>query len=144
MKKVIVEIGSSVVRVHKYEDDQSELVLEKEFQFKKNYSPNRGLNFNDEEGLIRLLERVNANYFNYSVEAFATGIFRELSDDQLKELQSESRKRAKIEILIISPEEENYFKKLLLRYSSFGKRADAEEFFLADGIMAAMMAEESN
>jgi len=109
MKKVIVDIGSSTVKVYKYEGQKLELVLSKSFHFKEHYTPERGLHFNDEEGLIRLLERVNANYFNYQIEAVATGVFRKLSQEQLQGLQSESRKRAKIEIKIISHEDENRF-----------------------------------
>jgi hypothetical protein len=109
MKKVIVDIGSSTVKVYKFEDGKSEIVIQKSFNFKDNYSQRMGLHFNDEEGLVRFLERVNANYFNYSIEAYATGIFRQLSAAQLGELQLESRKRAKIEIKILTHEEENYY-----------------------------------
>lgn len=105
MNKVFVDVDSKTVKVYRYEDDKIDLVLEKDIDFLGNFDPIRGLHFNDEEALVRLLERVAANYFAYKIELFARGIFSELKPEFLDPLKSEILKRAKMEMQIVSEDD---------------------------------------
>lgn len=138
MKKIFVDISSNTVKVYKFEDGKLELVISKQFGFRQNFSKQRGLNFNDEEGLVRLLERVNANYFTYQIEVYARGIFRDLSQEQFSELHREAQKRAKADVVIVTEDEERNYLKLA---EKSGLQRLALDDNLVSGIIAYQMEE---
>ena len=102
MNRVFVDVDSKSVKIYKYENGKIDLALEKEIDFLGNFDPIRGLHFNDEEALVRLLERVAANYFAFKIELFARGIFTELKPELLEPLKAEVLKRAKMEMQIVN------------------------------------------
>ncbi|MFA7253717.1 MAG: hypothetical protein WC107_04115 [Patescibacteria group bacterium] len=101
MKRIRVLVDSSGAEVYRVEGQNNIKILEKEIDFAGNYTKSRGLNFNDEEALVRFLERLVANYFDYSVEAYAGGIFSELGDHEIGDLLKEVKKRARIELVVV-------------------------------------------
>lgn len=98
MKKILVKIGPDGVEVYKENETNRELIIQKEIAFSDNFNEIRGLNFNDEEALVRLLERVSANYFDCKIEAEASEFFRHIKPSFLVDLKKEIKRRAKIEI----------------------------------------------
>jgi len=101
MERIVVNIDSRGVRVFGVMGEDRELILEKQIDFAGNYNPSRGLHFNDEEALIRLLERVSANYFNKRIEANVSGVFVKLERRFFEELKREAFKRSKIELQLV-------------------------------------------
>jgi hypothetical protein len=98
MRKVLVDIHSYGVDVYSSENSKIVLLLKKEIPFLENYKVDRGFHFNDEESLVRLMERLATNYFDCKVEAYAREIFEELPRNYFDEIASEVYKRSKIEI----------------------------------------------
>lgn len=98
MRKILVNINSDSVKVYEQNGDIKRLILEKKIFFKDNYSIDRGLNFNDEEALVRLLERVSVNFLNCRIEARIGGFFSEIDERHLKDLFQEVKKRARMDL----------------------------------------------
>jgi hypothetical protein len=107
MSRIIVDIDSSCVKVYEILESKAQLLLTRSFSFKQNFRLDRGIHFNDEEALVRFLERVNANYLAGEIEAYARGIFQELNESQLSDLKDQLRKRARTTLKVLAPEEED-------------------------------------
>ena len=101
MERIVVLVDSAGVKVLSVNGENHELLLEKQIDFLGNYNASRGLHFNDEEALIRLLERISANYFNKKVEARASGIFEKLDRRFFEALKKEAFKRSRIELQLV-------------------------------------------
>lgn len=99
--KVFVEVGSSAVSVFRVTHGEKELILEKKIPFAQNLQEGNILRFNEEEALVRILERISANYFNCQIEAVGTEIICDLDKTYLEALKREIYRRAKIELEII-------------------------------------------
>lgn len=100
MKKVIVEIDSDGVKIYRVEGFKKFLEFEKKIDFLSNYKPEGGLHFNDEEALIRVMERASVNYFNYKIEAVAGGVFAEMPRGYFNEINNEVIRRSRIPITV--------------------------------------------
>jgi len=100
MRKILIDIDSSSVKVYELLAEEKKLILEKKIFFEDNYRPERGLSFNDEEALVRLLERVSVNFLNCKIEAQAKGIFLTIESKYLNELVSEIKKRARVDLML--------------------------------------------
>lgn len=98
MERILVNINSGGVCVLGVRGEEEQIILERQIDFIGNFHPSRGLHFNDEEALIRLLERISANYFDKRIEAKASGIFEKLDRRFFEELKREAFKRSKIEL----------------------------------------------
>ncbi len=98
MERIVVNISNGGVSVLGVREGEEQVILEKSIDFVGNFHPSRGLHFNDEEALIRLLERISANYFDKRIEAKASGIFEKLDRRFFEELKREAFKRSKIEL----------------------------------------------
>ncbi len=108
MKKVLVDVHSRGVDVYSGDESKISLLLHKEIFFKENSHVERGLHFNDEEALVRLMERLAANYFDCKIEAYAREIFKMLPKNYFDELQAEIYKRSKINLMLADEEHDSF------------------------------------
>jgi len=103
----IIEIGSNNTKIHIYKEEK--LIYEKTItiEFKKNYQIKKQIN---EEDLNKLYEVIkNALTYTNNVNIYGCSIFRNISNEELDEINKKIYEKFKLEIQIVSQEDEaNY------------------------------------
>lgn len=103
----IIEIGSNNIKIHIYKEEK--LIYEKTItiEFKKNYQIKKQIN---EEDLNKLYEVIkNALTYTNNVNIYGCSIFRNISNEELDEINKKIYEKFKLEIQVVSQEDEaNY------------------------------------
>ena len=103
----IIEIGSNNTKIHIYKEEK--LIYEKTItiEFKKNYQIKKQIN---EEDLNKLYEVIkNAITYTNNVNIYGCSIFRNISNEELDEINKKIYEKFKLEIQVVSQEDEaNY------------------------------------
>jgi hypothetical protein len=105
MKKIIVEVGSTVTKFDKYDGKNIERISSKTIEFKKNYKKNNKLNDEDIKTLIRLVNELQ-EYYN-DIYVCGTSIFRSLPARQRDQFLNRFYNETKIVFEIIDQNREN-------------------------------------
>ncbi len=105
MNKIIVEVGSTCTKVHKFDGDHIEKLEGKTIQFKKNYNEDKKLRESD---IVELISSINdLKCISQDIYVCGTSIFRTLNDTQRKEFLNRFKNETGYEFNIISQEKEN-------------------------------------
>ncbi len=107
MNKIIVEVGSTVTKIDKYDGEKVKRIQEKTIFFKKHYQEDKKLRTSDLEDLISIINELRKEYQNIYV--CGTSIFRELKEAEKEEFLDRFKKETGLEFHIISQEEEGDF-----------------------------------
>ena len=103
----IIEIGSNNTKIHIYKEKK--LIYEKTItiEFKKNYQIKKQIN---EEDLNKLYEVIkNALTYTNNVNIYGCSIFRNISNEELDEINKKIYEKFKLKIQVVSQEDEaNY------------------------------------
>lgn len=103
----IIESGSNNTKIHIYKEEK--LIYEKTItiEFKKNYQIKKQIN---EEDLNKLYEVIkNALTYTNNVNIYGCSIFRNISNEELDEINKKIYEKFKLEIQVVSQEDEaNY------------------------------------
>lgn len=110
MKEFYIDLGSSTIKVYKYEE---ELVLleEHSIYFKNDFSKEDGISKENKEALFAYFTELQKKYgFTYTnTHIYVTGIFRELSYLKKQELVRDFNEKKDLHFNIISHGIENYY-----------------------------------
>ena len=103
----IIEIGSNNTKIHVYKDD--ELLYEKTttIEFKKNYNKDKKISLDDLEKLYQVIEK--AFEYTSDVHIYGCSIFRNLTDEELKDVNDMVYGKYNLNIEVVSQEEEASF-----------------------------------
>ncbi len=105
MNKIIVEVGSTCTKVHKFDGDHIEKLEGKTIQFKKNYNEDKKLRESD---IVELISSINdLKCISQDIYVCGTSIFRTLNDTERKEFLNRFKNETGYEFNIISQEKEN-------------------------------------
>ena len=105
MEKIIIEVGSTVTKVDKYDGHTMERIEDITIFFKKNYSINKKILDTDLESLVNCINKTKEKY-EY-IYVCGTSIFRNLSDEEKAEVRSKIKEATGCDFHIISQEEES-------------------------------------
>ena len=107
------DIGSSTIKLYKY-IKELEQIKEKSIPFKKNYTEN-GVNIDHINELMKFMKQLKEEYHlnRENTQIYPTGIWRNIPEKQLKEIQNEFLKLDLIFYVISHEEENNYFEKAM-------------------------------
>ena len=105
MDKIIVEVGSTVTKIDRYDGDKINRLNSITIQFKKNYSKDKKLDVNDVEQLINVINDLKE--ISTDIYICGTSIFRSLEDAQRKEFLNYFKEKTGYDFDIISQEKEN-------------------------------------
>lgn len=103
----IIEIGSNNTKTHIYEDEKLVYENTTTIEFKKNYKIENKINDND----VNLLYNVINNALNYTknINIYRCSIFRNISKEELKEINNQLNYKYGLKIEVVSQEDEaNY------------------------------------
>lgn len=107
MEKIVVEVGSTVVKASKVKENKINKLTGKTIEFKKHYMENNTLNENDIQELIEYVNQLKQ--ISSEIYVCGTSIFRELEDKDKKTFLKTFSNATGIEFNIISQEEERDF-----------------------------------
>ena len=107
MDKIIIEVGSTVTKVDKYDGKQVKRLKEITIFFKKHYKEDGKIRTSDLEELIKMIEELKKEYQNIYV--CGTSIFRDLKENEKEEFLRVFKQKTGFEFHIISQEEEGNF-----------------------------------
>ena len=104
MKVSIIEIGSNNTKTHVYEGN--DLIYENNttIEFKKNYKMQNKIQESDLEKLYKVIE--NALKYTDNVHIYGCSIFRNITKEELEEINEEIEKRFNLKIEVVSQEDE--------------------------------------
>jgi len=105
MKKIIIEVGSTVTKVDLFNGEILERMPGITIHFKKNYDKEKILR---EEDINLLIERINElKDITDNIYVCGTSIFRVLKEDELEKFLTDFKNRTNLEFHVISQEQEN-------------------------------------
>lgn len=104
MKVSIIEIGSNNTKTHVYEEDSLVYENNTTIEFKKNYKMQNKIQKSDLEKLYEVIE--NALKYTDNVHIYGCSIFRNITKEELEEINKEIEKRFNLKIEVVSQEDE--------------------------------------
>jgi exopolyphosphatase/pppGpp-phosphohydrolase len=79
-KKILIDVGSSTVKVYKQLDEESvELLFTKSIGFKTGFEPEKGITEESLQELFNVINKIQTKYKDYTIKLYATALFRRLS-----------------------------------------------------------------
>lgn len=105
MDKIIVEVGSTCIKVDKFDGNNIERLEGKTIQFKKHYHEDKKLRESDVEELIKSIN--NLKTISSQIYVCGTSIFRSLNEKERKEFLSKFKNETGYDFTIIPQEKEN-------------------------------------
>lgn len=109
MEKILLDIGSSTIKVYKYSGQKLSLLLQRSIFFKENFDPEGGISPESKKELFELLDAIKAQNRNAQIKIYATGIFRKLAPATKTDFIDEVFLRTGLYFNIISQELENFY-----------------------------------
>lgn len=109
MKKrfAIIEIGSTNTKTHVYEDGKEIFGKSETIEFKKNYKEAKKIIESDLEKLYKIIEV--AKEYTDNVHIYGCSIFRNITEEELKEVNNTIKDKYGIEVEVVSQEDEAYY-----------------------------------
>ncbi len=108
MKKLaIIEIGSNNTKTHVYDDEKIIFENNTTIEFKKNYQKENKIDNNDLKKLFEIIETI-LNYTD-NIHVYGCSIFRNISKEELNDINIEMKKLFNLEIEVVSQEDEAYY-----------------------------------
>lgn len=108
--KYYFDIGSSTIKLYKYENKNLELIKEKSINFKQFFSNSDGISNNNYNKLLKCINSLGKenNLNKENTKIIATGIWRKIPDKQLTNLKSDFR-NLNLEFNVITHEQESFY-----------------------------------
>lgn len=103
----IIEIGSNNTKTHVYENDEIVYENNTTIEFKKNYQIDYKINRMDLDKLFKIIEK--ALEYTHNVHVYGCSIFRNISLEELNEINLEIKNKFNLEIEVVSQEDEAKF-----------------------------------
>ena len=107
----IIEIGSNNTKTHIYIDEEMIYENTTTIEFKKNYKNENKVNEKDLNELYKIID--NALSYTKNVDIYGCSIFRNISKEELNEINEKIYNKFGLEIQVVSQEDE-------ANYTAFG------------------------
>lgn len=112
--RVLIDIGSSTVKVYRSAEDKLQHLFQKSIFFKDGFNPDTGISQTNKKELLKLIEQVKKNNKDDLIKIYATGIFRKLNERKRKSLIDELFTKTGLFFNIISQDLENFYLEMAL------------------------------
>jgi len=123
--KILIDIGSSTVKVYKMDGFSLSIILSKSIPFKKDFDPKTGISKESKIQLFGLIEKVRLDNKNFTIKIFATAIFRKMNQKTYAKFAEDFFVKTKVKFRVISQKLENEY----LKEALIGKY-DGKEIYL--------------
>lgn len=126
VKKVLIDVGSSTLKIYEARGSSLKLVITRSIPFKQDFDPEKGISDVNKKALIELLIEVKRKYKNTPIKLYATALWRQLSGRARREFVDEIFERTGLFFNIITHDLESFY----LQVALTGKYSEAKESFL--------------
>lgn len=110
MERVIIDIGSGNIKSYTVDENKKVTPLyQKNIMFKAHFSKEKGIDEKDKEELIKGIKDIKKLSDGKPISAYATSVFRMLSEKQLSSLRIDLIRETGLGINVISPEQEEIY-----------------------------------
>lgn len=109
MERVLLDIGSSTVKVYLLSNSTLENTFNKTIKFKDNYKAKLGVSEKDKKELFELIESLQEQNKSTPIKIYATAFFRKLPEVQRRDLTDEVFIRTGLFFNIISHDSESFY-----------------------------------
>lgn len=109
MKKILIDVGSSTVKVYEFFNEQLTLIFQQSILFKNDFDSEKGISQQSKQELFEVLKTIKLKNPEISIEIYATEIFRKLSPIIQQEFIKEVLQTTGLHFNIISQEQESRF-----------------------------------
>lgn len=112
--KVLIDVGSSTIKVHKYVSKKLELLIQRTINFKDGFDSEIGITQVAKKELFELVESIKEKNKEALIKIYATGIFRKLSKEAQISFIDEFFLRTGLFFNVISQDLENFYLEMAL------------------------------
>jgi exopolyphosphatase/pppGpp-phosphohydrolase len=110
MRKIIIDIGSSTVKVYGFSACEELNLLEtKSFSFKEGFDPKVGITEKNKRSLFDYVNKITSKYINVPLKVYATALFRKCTVSVQRSLSDEFFRKTGQLFNIISHELEGHY-----------------------------------
>ena len=81
MTKILIDIGSSTIKVHKHAQEKTDLLVQRSILFKDGFDPEGGISPSAKKELFELIDSVKEENKEAQIRIYTTGIFRKLTNE---------------------------------------------------------------
>jgi len=114
MSKILVDIGSSTIKVYKYTQEEVSLLVQRTIPFKDGFDPEGGISASAKKELFELIDSIKGENKSHPIKIYATGIFRKLTDSARISFIDEFFEKTGLFFNIISQDLENFYLEMAL------------------------------
>lgn len=111
---ILIDIGSSTVKVYKWKKKSLSLLFVKSIPFKKDFNSKTGISKSSILALHKLMQEIKRDNENLPIKIYATAIFRKFEKPALNKFKQDFHKQTKIRFNIISQRQENKYLEMAL------------------------------
>lgn len=108
-KKILIDVGSSTIKVYKQDSGHLTQILSRSIPFKTDFDPNRGISESNKKELYELVSEIVKNNPETTIKLYATAIFRKIEKETINKFIDEFFLRTGLYFNIISQDLESYY-----------------------------------
>lgn len=109
MKKILIDIGSSTIKVYTHSKEALTLLVQRSIAFKEGFDPEGGISEKAKKELFELIESIKKQNKEDLIKLYATGIFRKLIPEARMSFVDEFFLRTGLFFNIISQDMESFY-----------------------------------
>lgn len=114
MEKILIDIGSSTIKVYKLSSGKLKPLIQRSIPFKEDFDPEGGISQSAKKELFELIDSVKEENKESAIKVYATGIFRKLTNETRISFIDEFFERTGLFFNIISQDLENFYLEMAL------------------------------
>lgn len=114
MDKILIDIGSSTIKVYKHSLEKLNLLVQRSINFKEEFDPEGGISALSKKELFELIDSIKEENKKCLIKTYATGIFRSLTNEARIAFIDELFARTGLFFNIISQDLENFYLEMAL------------------------------
>ncbi len=119
-KRILVDVGSSTVKVYKNGTSSPKLIFSKSIPFKEGFDPDKGLTLENKNAMFDAISGIKKEHKDHVVKIYATALYRKLSDEAKLNFIDEFYQKTGLLFNIIDHDLENhYLEAALVEESNF-------------------------
>lgn len=108
-KRILIDVGSSTVKVYKNGTSSPKLIFSKSIPFKEGFDPDNGLTSENKNAMFDTIYQVKKEHKDHVVKIYATALYRKLSDGAKLNFIDEFYQKTGLLFNIIDHDLENHY-----------------------------------
>ncbi len=112
--KILIDLGSSTVKVYKFYSNSLKLVVTRSIDFKNNFDSDKGISEENKKELYELISEIKNKYPKAQIKLYATALYRRLNPEARRNFIDEFFERTGLFFNIVGHDLENFYLQVAL------------------------------